>query len=75
MTARGLVRPADHTPAEFARDVAARLNGTLATAELGQAPGLITDCYYRVRFGDVELSPAEVSSVNTALERLEHAEK
>ena len=75
MSARGLTRPADRTPAEFAKSVSTRLDGAASSTELGLAPGLITDLYYRVRYGEKELSSAEMSSVNAALEKIEAASK
>lgn len=70
MKARGFHRLQEETPAEFARTVSAKLNGTVESAELGESPGLITDLFYRVRYGDAPLTDAETASVNHALEQL-----
>jgi hypothetical protein len=70
LEALGYVRPDDQTPAEFARDVAASLNRIPQLAELGEAPPLITQQFYRVRYGDTILNDAETAAVNAALERL-----
>lgn len=75
MTARGLFRPSDQTPAEFAQAVARQLNGTPASADVGHATGVITDLFYRVRYGELELNPSEVSVVDEALLRIEQAGK
>jgi len=70
MRHRGFLRPADRTPAEFAQDVSRLLTDTPATADLERLPSWITELYYRVRYGDQELSTAEVATVNAALEQL-----
>lgn len=73
MKARGFQRPSTQTPAEFARTVAARLDGRSQTAEISASPGVITDLFYRVRYGETTLNDAETAAVNAALERLKPA--
>lgn len=70
MRSRGYLRPAARTPLEFAREVSHNLHGQSATSDLSLMPGLITDMYYRVRYGDQELDAGQMSSVNAALEKL-----
>jgi hypothetical protein len=73
MSARGYVRSAGQTPAEFAHEVAARWNRIPQLADVGEAPALITHQFYRVRFGSVRLNDAETAAVNSALDRLKDA--
>jgi transglutaminase-like putative cysteine protease len=70
LEAHGYLRPAEQTPAEFARDVAASMDRVPQLAELGEVPPLITQQFYRVRYGDATLNDAETAAVNAALERL-----
>ena len=65
---KGLRRPPHQTPREFAQVVVARLSPD--DGEVGRAMALITDLYYRARFGGHEPDAAELSLVREALLKL-----
>lgn len=68
----GLERPPAETQDEFARRatqfLAARGSDTEAVADV---PRAVVDAYYRVRFGEQELSPAAVHHLESRLDTLE----
>ncbi len=70
MTAAGFTRRNDQTQREFARDVELALCDRLASAGLGGFPTQLADLFYRVRFGDGLLQPAEAIDVEGRLTRL-----
>jgi len=66
LAAVGLRRRADQTPAEFARELAAR------SPTFADAPGLV-HAYYEVAFGGHPLSPARRAGIEAFLNRLRQA--
>jgi hypothetical protein len=66
----GLNPRTDQTQREFARDVEAKLGKRLAPAGLEKFPSELAELFYRVRFGDDALEPAESLAVEDRLERL-----
>lgn len=60
----------DQTQREFARDVEAALRDRLATAGLGEFPSQLAELFYRVRFGNGLLKPAETADLEGRLSRL-----
>jgi transglutaminase-like putative cysteine protease len=70
MTAAGFTRRNDQTQREFARDVELALCDTLTAADLGGFPTQLADLFYRVRFGEGLLQPAEAIDVEGRLSRL-----
>jgi len=73
MQSRGLLREATQTQYEFATQAAERLAVDLRTANLNEVPRVVSDVFYRVRFGDEALSDAEAAQIEALLSRLEHA--
>ena len=69
---RGLDREPTQTPLEFAEQVADSLP-SLSTAGLDSSPERISRLFYRVRFGDEELTSEERASLDELLDRLEKA--
>lgn len=65
---RGLVRQPHQTQREFAREVATTLNGQLRDQALDQFPVEVADLFYRVRFGDAELSATDLAGIERRLE-------
>ncbi len=70
MLAQGNCRHVHETPREFALTVAQQLN---SDADIGPAAGVITDLFYRVRYGELELSASDASAADQALERIKQA--
>jgi transglutaminase-like putative cysteine protease len=68
MRSKGLRRPMHQTPREFARVVAAQFGPQ--DGSVTQAVDLVTDLYYRARFGGYELSAEEQSRMRDALRKL-----
>jgi hypothetical protein len=67
----GLERQLPQTQREFAADVQLQLASRLGACDLQQAPDLVTDDFYRVRFGSLALSAEEQRSLLTRLDALE----
>lgn len=61
---RGLERPPHQTPAEFARDLAARL------PEAEEDADALTEAFIDARYGARDILPAEVQGAQTAWQRL-----
>lgn len=70
MRSKGLRRPLHQTPREFARVVAAQFGPQ--DSSVTQAVDLVTDLYYRARFGGYELSAEEQSQMRDALRKLKN---
>jgi hypothetical protein len=68
MRRKGLRRPPHQTPREFARAAAARLGAEGSDVE--GAVNLVTDLYYRVRFGGHAMDAAERAQTRQALHTL-----
>jgi transglutaminase-like putative cysteine protease len=63
------------TPTETQREFAKRSTADLATINGSPGEGLpiqIAEAFYRVRYGDVTLTPTEADEINTILSRLEN---
>ncbi|HET6326796.1 MAG TPA: transglutaminase domain-containing protein, partial [Planctomycetaceae bacterium] len=70
----GLVRSSHQTQREFAGSVGARIREVVVSADgLPDLPPRLVDFFYRVRFGDEDLSPAVVEALNRDLTSLEGA--
>ncbi len=70
----GLERPAAETPREFARRAATFLAGKGSGTEIvADVPPLVVDAFYRIRFGNAELSTDELAHVESRLDALEHS--
>ncbi|MGE0607263.1 MAG: DUF3488 and DUF4129 domain-containing transglutaminase family protein [Pirellulales bacterium] len=69
---RKLVRATGQTQREFARDIGGRLADT-TDSRAAAAPRMVTDAFYRVRFGGQALDNAELDGVEKALQTLEAA--
>ncbi|HEV8002130.1 MAG TPA: DUF3488 and transglutaminase-like domain-containing protein [Planctomycetaceae bacterium] len=70
----GLVRSSHETQREFAGSVGARIREVVVSADgLPELPPRLVDFFYRVRFGDEDLSPADVEALNRDLTSLEGA--
>jgi transglutaminase-like putative cysteine protease len=69
----GLAPREDQTQREFARQVEQSLGDRLAPAGLATFPSELAELFYRVRFGDDLLQPAETTNVEVRLERLRAA--
>lgn len=67
----GLERDGPQTQREFAAEMRRRLASRLAACDLQQAPELVTDEFYRVRFGSLALSSQEQQSLLERLDALE----
>jgi hypothetical protein len=61
------------TSREFARVAQVELSDQLEPSGLSTFPTDLTDLYYRVRFGDLSLSAAEISSLQARLAKLEQS--
>jgi transglutaminase-like putative cysteine protease len=73
---KGLSRPPDATPREFARTAAACLaEGSDERPAVVAALYLVTDLFYRVRFGGYELTEAQQGQVRQALATIARARK
>ena len=69
----GLTPREDQTQREFARQVEQSLGERLRPAGLATFPSELAELFYRVRFGDDRLQPAETTNVEERLERLRAA--
>jgi hypothetical protein len=68
----GLERPPAETQAEFARRATIFLTGRGSSTEaLADVPRLVVDAFYRVRFGHLDLTPADLSHLEARLDALE----
>jgi protein-glutamine gamma-glutamyltransferase len=68
----GLERPPAETQAEFARRATVLLTGRGSGAEdVTDVPRLVVDAFYRVRFGQLDLSPDDLKHLETRLDALE----
>lgn len=73
---KGLRRPAHATPREFARTAVAQLAAANEdNHEMLRSIGLVTDLYYRVRFGGYELTESQRRQVREALRVLATARR
>ena len=68
MRRKGLRRPLHQTPREFARDAAVWLAS--GDAQVEDAVNLVTELYYRARFGGYDLDDAEEARLREALRLL-----
>lgn len=73
MQAKGLQRSATQTQHEFAEQVASAYSPELTAKDLEATPAEISQLFYRVRFGDEDLSTGEVERLEGLLSRLEDA--
>ncbi len=74
MRRKGLPRPDHATPREFARSVLARLSVERGEErQVEAAVELVTELYYRVRFGGYELTPEQARSLQRALKLIASA--
>jgi len=65
---KGLTRPPHVTPREFARAAAPRLSARdRASVQPAEAVMLLTELYYRVRFGGEKIAPEQASVIRGAL--------
>lgn len=70
----GLVRPSHETQREFAGSVRNRIQEVVVSADgLPELPPRLVEFFYRVRFGDEELSPSVVEQLDRDLSSLEGA--
>jgi protein-glutamine gamma-glutamyltransferase len=68
----GLERPPAETQAEFARRATVFLTGRgSGTEDVADVPRLVIDAFYRVRFGQLDLSPDDLKHLETRLDALE----
>ena len=70
---KGLKRAATQTQLEFAEQVATDCLPALSEEGLAHIPEQISQFYYRVRFGDENLSSADLTQLDQVLTKLEHA--
>lgn len=73
MQTHNLQRAESQTQLEFARETASALEPRLQLAGLTCGPGEISDLFYRVRFGDLDLADKEVHHVEELLRGMEQA--
>jgi hypothetical protein len=66
----GLVPRDDQTQREFAQVVEDNLRARLTSASLERFPGELAELFYRVRFGDGTLDPAEAANVELRMRQL-----
>jgi transglutaminase-like putative cysteine protease len=71
--ARGLVRSATQTQQEFADQVASAYSPELAADGISDTPEQISRLFYRVRFGDEDLSDADAERLAGLLAKLEQS--
>ena len=71
--AQGFVRQESQTHREFAAAVDSQITARAGHNGLSGLPGEITDLFYRVRFGDVDLNPSEADRVDARLSQFEAA--
>lgn len=70
----GLVRTQGQTQREFAGTVGPRIREAVVSADgLPELPSRLVEFFYRVRFGEEQLSPAVVEEIDHSLTRLETA--
>ncbi len=68
----GLERPPAETQSEFARRATIFLTGRGSSTEaVADVPRLVVDAFYRVRFGQLELTPVDLNHLETRLDALE----
>ena len=72
MQREGIVRASSQTQQEFAEMVTQSLATKLSTPLLLDAPRLIARLFYQVRFGEQNLSPAEVNRLQELLGQMEN---
>jgi hypothetical protein len=72
---RGLKRASTETQREFAERVAMDLLSELSSARLREVPEQISQCFYRVRFGDEHLTTEDLNRLEQSLTEFEHALK
>jgi len=73
---KGLSRPPQATPREFARAASAELSeANEGDPAVRAALDLVTDCYYLARFGGYELTETQVQDVRQALRTLAAAKR
>lgn len=70
---QGLTRRPSQTPLEFAVDIETRLLTILSPSELSFLPENIATNFYRVRYGNQQLTHAELSAISLNLDRLKLA--
>ena len=75
LSKHGLTRRPSQTPLEFAADVETRLSTILSPSELSFLPGNIATDFYRVRYGNQQLTHAELSAISVNLDQLKSALK
>ncbi len=75
LSKQGLTRRPSQTPLEFAVDIETRLSTILAPSELSFLPENIATNFYRVRYGNEQLTHAELSVISMNLDRLKSAVK
>ena len=75
LSKQGLTRRPSQTPLEFAVDIETRLSTILAPSELSFLPENIATNFYRVRYGNEQLTHAERSAISMDLDRLKSAVK
>lgn len=68
---QGLVRQSHQTQQEFSHAVDRKLGSRFEAAGLGHLTRRMTDLYYRVRFGEEELSAGEAAELDELLARME----
>jgi transglutaminase-like putative cysteine protease len=70
----GLVRSRSQTQREFAGTVGSRIRQVVQSADgLPELPPRLVEFFYRVRFGEEDLSPPVIDALNRDLTALEHA--
>jgi hypothetical protein len=68
----GLERPPAETQFEFARRASIFLIGQgAATESVADVPRLVVDAFYRVRFGHRDLTPGDLTVLDSRLDELE----
>jgi hypothetical protein len=75
LSKQGLTRRPSQTPLEFAVDIETRLSTILASSELSFLPENIATNFYRVRYGNEQLTHTELSAISMNLDRLKLAFK
>jgi len=73
MQTRGLKREPTQTPQEFADHIATAHLPEMSARDLANIPQQISQFFYRVRFGDENLSPDELHQLEASLLKLEQA--
>ena len=75
LSRQGLTRQPSQTPLEFAADIEARLSAILSPSDLSFLPKNIATNFYRIRYGNQQLTHAELSAISMNLDRLKLAVK